>query len=146
MCNLGSHNLLCYSFPSASHGGFWFSRPWAALWTWLDVGDRAACPVLVLSMSLLFPEGSLSLFPVLRVSLHQPSSIPHLVPCRDGGSSSICCCLSPLSLPTGQRDVLFLAPSCRPSLLFLLPRSSFPPHLLFLSHSVQTHNEFQGQS
>lgn len=122
MCNLGSHNLLC--FPSVSHGGFWFSRPWAALWTWLDVGDRATCLDLVLSLSLLFPEGFLSLLPILWVFLQQTSSITHPVPCRDGGSSSVCCCLlSPSS--SVQRDVLFLAPSYRPSLLFLLPHSSF---------------------
>lgn len=86
----------------------------------------ATCLVLLLSLSWLFPEVSISLFPVLPVFLYQHSSILHLGPCRDGGSSSLCCCLCPLSLSTVQEDVLFLA--YRPSLLFLLPHCSFLPH------------------
>lgn len=114
MYNLGSHHLLCHSFPSVSHGGLWFSRPWTSLWTWLDVGDS---PVLLLSLSCfqkdLFPfSPSIS----LSVFLQSPSwnEAPHPFPAV--------CLLSPL--PTVQGDVLFLAYR----LLFLLPHSSFLPH------------------
>lgn len=85
-----------------------------------DVNSRAAYPVLV----LLHPHRSLSFFPVLWVFLHQPFSIPHLVPCGDGGCSSIAAlCLSP---SPAQGDVLFQAPSYSPSLFdpcFQLPPS-----------------------
>lgn len=83
---------------------------------WLLV--TATCPVLAIPGRLYFP---FPCSPSISVSMF---SILH---CRDGGSSSISCGLSPLSLPTVQGHFLFLC--YRPSLLFLLPHFSFLPHL-----------------
>lgn len=149
MCSLGNHVPLSYSFHSVSHGEFWLSSPWIAMWTWLDAAcwwqshlpSPDAFVVLANSPTDLLPSSlspkyfSINLFP-----------LPISCPAGTEASHLLLLSVSSLSPSLAQGHVPFQVPSYSlgPCLIsastFLLPAPLSRPSL------VQIHNQFQCQS